>query len=74
MKYIAIFILVNSIFKISALDILNNPDNLIEDYPFSLKKSYNEAVIFMNNAIQISIYSNFFRLFIKNFINIIFIF
>ena len=53
MKYIAIFILVNSIFKISTSDILDNPGDLIEDFPFSLKKSYNEAVIFMNNAIQI---------------------
>ena len=55
MKYIAIFILVNLFLKISTLD---NPGDLEEDYPFSLKKGYNEAVLFMKNSIKIFNVSN----------------
>jgi hypothetical protein len=47
---IIIFIIVYLFLKISSL---NNPSSLGNDYPFSLKKGYNGAVIFMEYSMKI---------------------
>jgi len=52
MKYIVfILILIHLFLKILALN--RNPDNLGYDYPFSIKKGYNEVAIFLKNSIRI---------------------
>ena len=52
---IYILTLIYLFLKISTL---NNPDDLSSDYPFSLKKGYNEAVIFMEDSIKLFDVSN----------------
>ena len=41
------------IINLSLYSSLNNPDNLPSDYPFSVKKDTNTAVIFSNNYITL---------------------
>ena len=54
MKYISFSLALIYLFlKKSALAALGNPSELTNGYPFSLKKGYNEAVIFIENSISI---------------------
>jgi hypothetical protein len=53
MKYIIFILTLIHLFLIILSALNSNPDTLGNGYPFSLKKGYNEAAIFLDNSIKI---------------------